>query len=107
MRELSCSELAAWQADPTRVAPVVVDVRETWELARARLEGAVHIPMATIPTSLDRLDPDAPIVCLCHHGARSRQVAQFLERSGFSDVFNLTGGIDAWASSLDPTVGRY
>ncbi|MGE0315657.1 MAG: rhodanese-like domain-containing protein [Lautropia sp.] len=107
MREISCSELAAWRADPGRIAPVVVDVREAWELARARLDDVVHIPMNAIPSSLERLDPDAPTVCVCHHGARSMHVAHFLERNGFSDVFNLTGGIDAWAVSHDPSVGRY
>lgn len=107
MRELSVGELAAWLADASRPAPTIVDVREGWELERACLKNVVHIPMRSIPASLDRLESDAPTICLCHHGARSRQVANFLEHNGMSEVYNLTGGIDEWALSQDPSVGRY
>lgn len=115
MRELSTAELAAWIADHARTAPAIVDVREAWELERANFGDAladtnasvVHIPMRTIPASLEQLDAGTPTVVLCHHGARSLQVAIFLERNGFSDVYNLTGGINAWAATQDPSIGRY
>jgi rhodanese-related sulfurtransferase len=47
------------------------------------------------------------IVCICHHGARSAQVAMFLESRGHKDVFNLYGGIDAWSRQVDPSVPTY
>jgi rhodanese-related sulfurtransferase len=46
-------------------------------------------------------------VCICHHGARSMQVAAFLERQGFTSVTNLTGGIHAWATQVDNTMATY
>ena len=105
MREISVTELAAWLAQPD--APVVLDVREPWEVAIASLPGSVHIPMREIPARFGELPADRPVVCLCHHGMRSYQVAQFLKNQGFDRVFNLTGGIDAWAEEVDPGLARY
>lgn len=85
----------------------MLDVREHWEVALASLPGALAIPMGSIMSSLNQLDPDRATVCLCHHGTRSMQVAKFLERQGFSDVINLTGGIHSWAENVDPAVARY
>jgi rhodanese-related sulfurtransferase len=87
--------------------PVLLDVREPWEFDTCHIEGAVPMPMNTIPVRLSELDEDASIVCICHHGARSMQVAAFLERNGFSDVTNLTGGIHAWALQVDKTMPTY
>jgi rhodanese-related sulfurtransferase len=107
VRSLSAPELAAWLADPARPAPTVLDVREAWEVATAALPGATAIPMGQITTRTEELDGDGPIVCLCHHGMRSMQVAGYLERRGFTDVWNLTGGIDAWSRQVDPSVPTY
>ena len=107
MRTITATELAQALAGPPESVPVVLDVREPWELEIASLPGVVAIPMAAIPRSLDRLDPERTTVCLCHHGARSMQVAMFLEHQGFSDVVNLTGGIDAWSAQVDPQVRTY
>ncbi len=87
--------------------PVLLDVREDWELAQARLPDCVHIPMAQIPARYAELDADRPVVVVCHHGMRSLQVAQFLEKKGFTDVGNLSGGLDAWAEQIDPSMPRY
>jgi rhodanese-related sulfurtransferase len=87
--------------------PLVLDVREPWELALARLPMTVHIPMGQVPDRLDELDRDAEIVVMCHHGVRSRQVGAFLRQSGFARVINLTGGIDAWSADVDPDVIVY
>ena len=86
---------------------VLLDIRESWELELARLDGALHIPMGEIPGRLDELDRDRAVVVMCHHGVRSRQVAMFLEQSGFANVLNLTGGIDAWSAEIDPDVASY
>jgi rhodanese-related sulfurtransferase len=107
MRTLSAPELAAWLADASRPAPLVLDVREPWEVATVALPGSVAIPMGQITTRADELDAARPVVCLCHHGMRSLQVAGYLERRGFSDVWNLTGGIDAWSRQVDPSSPTY
>jgi rhodanese-related sulfurtransferase len=86
---------------------VLLDVREAEELAIARLVGAVHIPMGEIAGRLHEIDPAAEIVVMCHHGVRSTQVASFLAQRDFVRVINLTGGIDAWSQTVDPTVPRY
>ena len=55
----------------------------------------------------DELDPDAQTVVICHHGARSFQVAHFLERNGFQQLHNLAGGVDAWARTVNPEMPLY
>ena len=107
MQNLTPSQLAEWLADSSRAAPVVLDVREPWEVATASLNGAVAIPMREIPARSAELDDEAPIVCMCHHGARSANVGMFLESRGFTNVFNLQGGIDAWSRQVDSSVPTY
>jgi rhodanese-related sulfurtransferase len=107
VRTITAPELARWLAGPPESAPVILDVREPWEVGLAALPGAVTIPMGSIPQSLDQLDPERITVCVCHHGARSMQVAFYLEKQGFSDVINLTGGIHAWSAQVDPQVRMY
>jgi rhodanese-related sulfurtransferase len=86
--------------------PFILDVREPWEVALARFDGAINVPMGDVPARLCELDPDAEIVILCHHGIRSAQVAAYLAHQGFDRVRNLAGGIDA-ISAIDPAVPRY
>lgn len=107
MEHVTAPELAAWLADPGRARPLLLDVRENWEFETCKIEGSVQIAMNTIPARLQELDDEAQIVCICHHGARSMQVAAFLERNGFSSVTNLTGGIHAWAVQVDGTMPKY
>lgn len=96
-----------WSEKPGSDKVVLLDVREPAELELATLPGAVHIPMREVPQRLDELDREAALVVVCHVGARSRQVAGFLLAAGFKQVFNLTGGIDAWSQEIDPQVPRY
>ena len=107
MKHLTAPELAARLADTTRPAPLLLDVREPWELATCALPGALSMPMRSIPARIDELTDTAEIVCICHHGARSLQVAHFLAQHGFVDVSNLTGGVHAWAQQVDPTMPVY
>ncbi|MCE9592829.1 MAG: sulfurtransferase [Planctomycetes bacterium] len=86
---------------------VLLDVREPDELAVCRLPASVAIPMGEVPRRLDELERDAPIVCICHHGIRSAQIAALLARSGFTSVLNLAGGVERWALEVDPTMTRY
>ena len=91
--------------------PMVLDVREPWELQTASVkpEGfeLVAMPMRSVPARLSELDRDRPIACLCHHGMRSAQVVHFLLNNGFTQVVNIHGGIDAWSRERDPTVPVY
>ncbi len=107
MQHLTAPELAQWIADPTRPDPVLLDVREPSEFQTCHLDHAVFMPMHTVPARLAELDADAEIVCICHHGGRSMQVAAFLERNGFSRVANLTGGVHAWSQQVDPSMPTY
>lgn len=107
VRTVTAAELARWLAEGGEDPPVVLDMREPWEVQLASLPNAIHIPMGSLPASLDRLDPDRSTVCLCHHGVRSMQVAFYLQRQGFRDVINLTGGIQAWSEQVDPAVPTY
>ena len=88
--------------------PQVLDVREDWELSLASLpRPVIHIPMADVPRRISELDRGCETVVMCHHGSRSRQVAAFLQQSGFERVLNLAGGIDAWSREVDPGVPVY
>ena len=114
MNHLSAPELAVWLADPARAKPLLLDVREPWEVATAQLAGITAIPMQQIPARAAEIEQamengsvEAGIVAICHHGARSMQVAMFLERQGLGPLHNLTGGMDAWSAQVDPAVPRY
>ena len=91
--------------------PVVLDVREPWELNAASVTAdgfeLLAIPMREIPARLAELDPARPVACLCHHGNRSQHVAAFLAQRGFTQLANIAGGIDAWSQERDPGVPRY
>lgn len=87
----------------------LLDVREPGEIATAAIEGTLRIPMQQIPTRLTELEPlkQERIVVHCHHGGRSARVQAWLQQQGFTQVQNMTGGIDAWSLEVDPTVPRY
>jgi rhodanese-related sulfurtransferase len=91
----------------TEPAPLLLDVREAWELEIARLPDAVHIPMGQIPDRLAELPHDRDIVVVCHSGGRSARVGQFLQQQGYPRVWNLAGGILAWAEQVDPSLPTY
>ena len=73
----------------------------------ARLDNAVHIPMEELEHRTDELDPASEVVVICHHGVRSAAVADYLGQLGFQKVWNLSGGIDQWARSVDRGMKRY
>ena len=110
------AQLSAWfAAAPEGSQPLVLDVREPWELqtASVRADGfeLVAIPMGELPARLAELEParqaQRPIACLCHHGGRSQRVALFLAQQGFGKVANIAGGIDAWSCEIDASTPRY
>lgn len=118
--QLNPSDFAAWRDRATAsaappVQPLMLDVREPWEVQTASIKEdgftLLAMPMREIPARLFELQrlhgTDRPIACLCHHGMRSLQVANYLAQSGFGEVVNLQGGIDAWSQQVDPSVARY
>ena len=92
--------------------PLVLDVREPWEVQAASVKAddayeLLVIPMSQMPAALSQLNPQRATAVLCHHGSRSQRVAMYLEQQGFTQVANIAGGIDAWSNELDPAVPRY
>ena len=85
----------------------LLDVREPWECAIARLPGSVNIPLGEITSRWQELDAESEIIVVCKAGSRSRRVAQFLSAQGFGRVANLSGGIDAWTRDIDPSLPSY
>jgi rhodanese-related sulfurtransferase len=106
MKSLSVHELADWLADSSRTPPRLLDVRETWEYQICRIEGSELLPIREVAQNWQSLEQDQPVVCICHHGGRSAQVALFLERQGMT-TFNLSGGVDAWARQVDASMATY
>jgi rhodanese-related sulfurtransferase len=86
---------------------LLVDVREPWEFEVCRIEGAKLMPMRTIPANLQALDGDEDVICYCHHGQRSLDVAAWLRAQGVEGAQSLAGGIERWSREIDPTVPRY
>jgi rhodanese-related sulfurtransferase len=119
IQQIQASQFSEWARAPHEGAPgtlpLVLDVREPWELQTASVRPdqftVLHVPMRDIPAKLAALRESHgeghPIACLCHHGMRSQQVAVYLEQNGFTDVVNLQGGIDAWSRQVDPAVALY
>ena len=105
VQTLSVAEFKTWRDDNQDC--VLLDGREDGEGAYANIDGHTHIAMNLTPLRHNELPDDKPIVVYCHHGMRSMQVALFLEHAGFSDVYNLSGGIEAWSVQIDPSVARY
>ena len=100
-------ELAGMLAPESLPLPFLLDVREPHEFDICRIAGATLMPMHQVPERLAELPADTPIVCICHHGGRSMQVAMFLASRGYENVINLTGGVHRWAQDVDPAMATY
>ena len=86
----------------------LIDVREADEWAVARLPQAELIPLSQFQQrAAQELSPDETIILYCHHGLRSSRAQGYLKAQGYASVLNLTGGIDAWALQVEPTMKRY
>lgn len=93
--------------DKADTKPILLDVREPWEYERCHLPNSKLVPMRQIPSVLHDFDPEQEIVVICHHGIRSRAVANYLAQHDFSNVINLSSGIDGWAKQVDPSIPTY
>ena len=87
--------------------PVVLDVREPWEIGICALPGILAIPLGELVVRVVEVPPDRPVAVMCHHGSRSAQATAWLRQQGFERVMNVAGGIDAWSRRVDPAVPRY
>ena len=105
VREISVQELKSRRDRGDD--PLVIDVREAWELQLARIPNVVHVPMNQVPARLAEFVREAETIVMCHAGGRSMRVAQYLSAQGFTNVANLSGGIAAWSESVDATVPQY
>ena len=104
---MTAPALSTWLNNTTKEQPILLDVREDSEFMHCHIDGSLHIPMNTIPNKLSELSIDKEIVCICHHGVRSMQVAMFLEQNGFTQISNLTGGVHSWALDVDNSMPTY
>jgi rhodanese-related sulfurtransferase len=83
---------------------LVVDVRTPQEYAQGHLKGAINIPLSDLPLRMSGLDRNRPILVYCRTGSRSAQASAILVKAGFTQVYNMDGGITAWINSGYPTV---
>ena len=107
MQQLSARDLADWLQDDKRSKPLLLDVREPSEFERCAIAGSMLMPMGSITSRIAELDPAQEIVCICHHGGRSMQVAMYLSQHDFTKLFNLSGGVHAWAQQIDENMPTY
>jgi len=93
----------------TGVTTVKIDVREEIELQFGMLDDAIHIPMQSVPGQLNTLEEhkNKTVIVICRSGKRSDQIGQFLEQMGFSDIINLVGGMNGWATDVDASMTVY
>ena len=106
MRELSTDDCKSY-LEQAATPPLLLDVREPWEYSIVHLEHSRLIPMREIPQAAESMNPEQETIVICHHGIRSRAVALYLESTGFSNVINLNGGLDAWARDTDRQMPAY
>ena len=100
---LDRDELARWRADSTRVQPVILDARSGAEFAVSHLHGATRIdPREPGLKGVASFPRDTPVVVYSRVGYRSARVARWLQRHGFRMVFDLPGGLFAWANEARP-----
>jgi rhodanese-related sulfurtransferase len=87
----------------------LIDVRQPWENAIARLPSSLLIPLGDLPQRVGEVpsEPTIPVVLYCHHGVRSLSAVAYLHRLGYHHARSLVGGIDAWSCDVDPAVPRY
>ena len=107
MKSVSATELAGLLK--LQDAPRLLDVREPEEFEMCALPGARLAPLGQIPALISQIADwkNEPVVVYCHHGIRSMHAIHFLTEAGFTDLANLSGGIDAWSREVDPNLPRY
>ncbi len=103
MNEISVEQL---EKELKKENTYLLDVRNPDEYAYCNI-GGINIPLGILEDHYSQIPSGARILCLCHHGVRSKVAQDFLFSLGYNDVLNITGGIDAWSMRVDSTVKRY
>lgn len=106
---MSVPEVSVQELEALRNAKadfMLLDVRNPDEYALCNLGGHL-IPFNELPSRLNELNPERQIIIHCHAGGRSRRATEYLLQQGFKKVFNLRGGITAWANEIDPKMVKY
>src|SRR5258706_16262879 len=107
MNDLEITPVEAKQRLERGEGVLLVDVREPWEFEICRINGAKLIPMGTVPANLQALDTDDEVICYCHHGMRSLDVAVLLPGQGVERAKTLGGGLIPWCAGIGPYDPRY
>jgi adenylyltransferase/sulfurtransferase len=105
MKEKSVSELKSMMDNKENFQ--LIDVREPNEAEICAIEGAILIPMNEVPDHIDEISKDKTVVVHCRSGARSGRIVGYLESQGFDNLYNLKGGILAWADEIDHSMAKY
>lgn len=104
--ELSCQELSEILASDCDF--VLLDVREQWEFDTAKIAGSVRLGDLNFEEWFVKVKKSGQnIVTICHHGVRSLSAAVYLRQQGIVAVKSLKGGVDQWATDIDPAMPRY
>ncbi len=101
IKEIDASELAQWMNDPSQTLRVI-DVRQMQEIATGTVPKAEALPLHTLPAKIHELSREEKLVVVCRSGARSAQACLFLQQNGFSNVYNLRGGMMGWVQGGFP-----
>ncbi len=101
IKEVEAADLAEWIAEAAQDFEII-DVREINEINAGTVPGARPMPLASIPLRMEELSKDRKLVLLCRSGARSGQACAYLQQQGFDNVYNLRGGMFAWAGTGQP-----
>jgi rhodanese-related sulfurtransferase len=99
---ITVSELRERLQDGTALQ--LVDVREDWEWALGHIDGAVHIPLNTLPQRLSEFEPQRAVAFICHLGMRSEAATRYALQHGFGTALNVAGGMEAWEAQQYPVV---
>jgi rhodanese-related sulfurtransferase len=104
MKEITVEELKRMKENGEDFQ--LIDVREDFEYQMSNLEGE-NIPLGGVLIETDKISKDKPVVVMCRSGKRSAMAIMQLEQQGFTNLYNLQGGILAWASEIDSTISVY
>ena len=87
--------------------PKLLDTRSQAEYEIVHLPDSILATDEVVNEALQSWDKNAEIICVCHHGIRSLNAAQFLRKQGFTNVRSMSGGLDAWSQQIDAKLPRY
>jgi len=104
MKEISVQELKDKKDQGEEFQ--LIDVREDFEYEMSNLDG-ISIPLGGILIETDKIDKSIPVVVMCRSGKRSAAAIMQLEQKGYTNLYNLKGGILAWVEQIDPTINVY